>query len=347
MVADLRQLRKKYPALEMPDSLIREIESPPKNPDECIFARTTKTISADLETAISPCQFGGNPDCEQCGCIASMALAAVGHRRVLGPITAGDLFFISDRIGREWRRLGKSLMRRPEVSVAVQPVQSAQILIGKRARSGIQHIAEARILAVPHDVVGAPRVVEQAGVNSAAQVGLFVRKQQRRSLAQRDHGCVECLDGEKWLPFVNSNPSVGACMCRLPEATTSNGDTASSDLSSLQPFCVRDLGIECQPQRLGQPRWRLPKPAQVQVNRRLRLGQQQFDKHFTRKRSAARLKRLLVLESAAGSGCDAHRPSLPPCTVAAPGSHVRLSAPNRSILGLPKSLKAQSAVVVR
>lgn len=121
VVADLRQLRKKYPALEMPDSLIREIESPPKNPDECIFARTTKTISADLETAISPCQFGGNPDCEQCGCIASMALAAVGHRRLLGPITAGDLFFISDRIGREWRRLGKSLMRRPEVSLPSSP----------------------------------------------------------------------------------------------------------------------------------------------------------------------------------------------------------------------------------
>ena len=121
VVADLRQLRRKYPALEMPDSLIREIESPPKNPDECIFARTTKTISADLETAISPCQFGGDPDCEQCGCIASMALAAVGHRRVLGPITAGNLFFISDRIGREWRRLGKSLMRQPQVRLAQSP----------------------------------------------------------------------------------------------------------------------------------------------------------------------------------------------------------------------------------
>ena len=121
VVADLRQLRRKYPALEMPESLIREIESPPKNPDECIFARTTKTISADLETVISPCQFGGDPDCEQCGCIASMALAAVGHRRVLGPITAGDLFRISDRVGREWRRLGKSSARQPDVRLAQGP----------------------------------------------------------------------------------------------------------------------------------------------------------------------------------------------------------------------------------
>src|SRR5580704_16296726 len=48
VVADLRQLRQKYPALEMPEELIREIETPPKSPEECIFARTTKTISADL-----------------------------------------------------------------------------------------------------------------------------------------------------------------------------------------------------------------------------------------------------------------------------------------------------------
>ena len=121
VVADLLHLRKKYPALEMPESLIREIASPPKNPEECIFARTTRTISADLETSISPCQFGGNPDCEQCGCIASMALAAVGHRRVLGPLTAGHLFRVSDRFGREWRRLGKSLARQPEVRLPQSP----------------------------------------------------------------------------------------------------------------------------------------------------------------------------------------------------------------------------------
>jgi hypothetical protein len=88
----------------MPEGLIRELESPPKSPAQCIFARTTKIISADLKTAISPCQFGGNPDCEQCGCIASMALAAVGHHPVLGPITAGHFFEISDRLGTQWKR---------------------------------------------------------------------------------------------------------------------------------------------------------------------------------------------------------------------------------------------------
>jgi MoaA/NifB/PqqE/SkfB family radical SAM enzyme len=105
VIAELRLLRLKYPILEMPDSMIREITSPPKNPDQCIFARTTETISADLKTPITPCQFGGEPDCEQCGCIAAMGLAAVGHYRVLGPLTAGHLFMASDRLGKGWRRL--------------------------------------------------------------------------------------------------------------------------------------------------------------------------------------------------------------------------------------------------
>jgi MoaA/NifB/PqqE/SkfB family radical SAM enzyme len=103
VIADLRQLRQIYPTLEMPEGLIREMERPPRKPDECIFARTTETISADLRTLITPCQFGGDPDCEQCGCIASMGLAAVGHYRLLGRLTAGNLFMASDRLGKGWR----------------------------------------------------------------------------------------------------------------------------------------------------------------------------------------------------------------------------------------------------
>jgi len=104
-IIDLRQLRLKYPTLDMPEAVIREMEAPPTSPAECIFARTTETISADLKTRITPCQFGGDPDCEQCGCIASMGLAAVGHYRVLGQLTAGRIFMASDRLGKGWRRL--------------------------------------------------------------------------------------------------------------------------------------------------------------------------------------------------------------------------------------------------
>jgi len=107
VIADLRRLRVTHPILDMPEPLIREMEAPPQSPNECIFARTTQTISADLKTQITPCQFGGDPDCGQCGCIASMALAAVGHHSVLGPLTAGHLFIASEKIGK-----GLEIMRR-------------------------------------------------------------------------------------------------------------------------------------------------------------------------------------------------------------------------------------------
>lgn len=41
-----------------------------------------------------------------------MGLAAVGHYRLLGPLTAGDVFMASDRIGQVWRGLRNRL--RPE-----------------------------------------------------------------------------------------------------------------------------------------------------------------------------------------------------------------------------------------
>ena len=112
IVGDLLRLRVKYPILDMHESLIREMLRPPPSPATCIFARTTQIISADLKTEIRPCQFGGDPDCGQCGCIASMGLAAVGHHRVLGRLTAGHLFRASDRVGMFWRN-AVGIFRRP------------------------------------------------------------------------------------------------------------------------------------------------------------------------------------------------------------------------------------------
>lgn len=111
LIDDLLVLRRKYPILDMPEAVIRELQSPPKNPEECIFARTTTMISADLRTQITPCQFGGNPDCARCGCIASMGLAAVGHYRLLGGLTAGKIFMRSDQLGRAWKRLRRASSR--------------------------------------------------------------------------------------------------------------------------------------------------------------------------------------------------------------------------------------------
>jgi MoaA/NifB/PqqE/SkfB family radical SAM enzyme len=123
VIADLKRLRREYPILDMPEALIREFALPPQSPDECIFARTTETISADLRTQISPCQFGGDPDCAQCGCIASMALAAVGNHKVVGNLTAGDFFVASDRVGKAWRRLRSSVEEEPEMAGETSPFQ--------------------------------------------------------------------------------------------------------------------------------------------------------------------------------------------------------------------------------
>lgn len=60
VIAELQELRIKYAKLEMPDSLIEEIASPPSSPADCIFARTTTTISADLTTRITPCSLAAS-----------------------------------------------------------------------------------------------------------------------------------------------------------------------------------------------------------------------------------------------------------------------------------------------
>ena len=121
VMRELRRLRVLYPKLDMREMVIDEIEKPPSSPEECIFARTTQTISADLKTAITPCQFGGDPDCSQCGCIASMGLAAVGHYKVAGTLTAGDLFMVSDRVGKRWRKLKQSFSSEPAVAHEAVP----------------------------------------------------------------------------------------------------------------------------------------------------------------------------------------------------------------------------------
>jgi MoaA/NifB/PqqE/SkfB family radical SAM enzyme len=105
VVADLRALRLRYPRLQMPASAIDVYAEPPTSPDACVFARTTTSVSADLTTRITPCQFGGTPDCANCGCLASAGLAAVARHRLFGFIPVGSLFAGSIKVGERMRRL--------------------------------------------------------------------------------------------------------------------------------------------------------------------------------------------------------------------------------------------------
>ena len=107
-IADMLRLRKQFPKLDMPEGMLRQFATPPQKPDECIFALTTQTLSADLKTKIVPCQFGGNPDCSSCGCIASMGLAAVAAHKLGGVIPVGAIFRASIKIGRARRKRSAS-----------------------------------------------------------------------------------------------------------------------------------------------------------------------------------------------------------------------------------------------
>jgi organic radical activating enzyme len=105
VVGDLLALRLRFPKLALPKGLIAVYANPPDSPDECIFARTTTTVSADFKTPITPCQFGGAPDCRECGCIASAGLAAVGRHELFGLIPVGRIFAGSLKVGERMRRL--------------------------------------------------------------------------------------------------------------------------------------------------------------------------------------------------------------------------------------------------
>jgi sulfatase maturation enzyme AslB (radical SAM superfamily) len=120
VMEELLVLRKQFPKIDMPEGLIKQIATPPHSPEECVFALTTQTISADLKTKIMPCQFGGNPDCQSCGCIASLGLAAVAGHKLGGIIPVGAIFRSSVKIG------GMVAKRKGEIPPAVQAFKILQ-----------------------------------------------------------------------------------------------------------------------------------------------------------------------------------------------------------------------------
>ncbi|HVN79161.1 MAG TPA: radical SAM protein, partial [Terriglobia bacterium] len=75
---EIARLRPLYPKMNMPKQVTDGLGSPPRSPSECLFARVTQCVTTDLSSQISPCQFGGTPDCSHCGCMASAGLKAVG-----------------------------------------------------------------------------------------------------------------------------------------------------------------------------------------------------------------------------------------------------------------------------
>jgi len=106
VVREIAGLHARNPKLhDMIPQVIQGYLHPPQNPDECIFAKTTACLSADLKKAITPCQYGGDPDCTQCGCMASVGLAALGDYKLGGVLPLRTIFKGSFRVGAAAQRL--------------------------------------------------------------------------------------------------------------------------------------------------------------------------------------------------------------------------------------------------
>ena len=99
VVRDLLDIRERYPKLSMTKLAIEGFLNPPSKPSDFIFANVTSTYTSDLKTRVGPCQFGGNPDCSQCGCLASAGLNSIGKFKTPGGIPIQWIYEESFKIG--------------------------------------------------------------------------------------------------------------------------------------------------------------------------------------------------------------------------------------------------------
>jgi sulfatase maturation enzyme AslB (radical SAM superfamily) len=104
-VSELDRLRRRFPAVRLNGRMLEAFLNPPDRPERCAFARLTHSVSADLQTRIEPCQFGGTPDCSQCGCLATMGLEAVLNYPLPLGVPVRTFFEASMAVGSSVRRL--------------------------------------------------------------------------------------------------------------------------------------------------------------------------------------------------------------------------------------------------
>ena len=90
----------RFPKVHLPRTVLQGYLNPPRSPGECTFAKLTACLSADLKTHITPCQFGGRPVCEECGCIASAGMHALANVKLGGFIPLGAILNASLRVGK-------------------------------------------------------------------------------------------------------------------------------------------------------------------------------------------------------------------------------------------------------
>lgn len=129
LARQLPLLHGQFPKLHMTHGIARAFVHPPENPRECLFAKMSANYSADLETRVEPCVFGGQPDCSQCGCLASSGLQWIRGVKVAGPIRVGHFVAGSVSIGLLINRLRGSANRPPRWGPGGPPVGSNRELV--------------------------------------------------------------------------------------------------------------------------------------------------------------------------------------------------------------------------
>lgn len=102
---ELPALRSKYGKLLIPEGMAKAFVKPPSNPGECLFAKMSVNYSADLQSRVEPCVFGGKPDCNQCGCSISSALHWIQGEKILGPLRVGHMVKASLAVGSAANKL--------------------------------------------------------------------------------------------------------------------------------------------------------------------------------------------------------------------------------------------------
>jgi MoaA/NifB/PqqE/SkfB family radical SAM enzyme len=93
----LPPLARQYPKFLLNEGIVRAFLQPPANPSDCLFAKMSANYSADLQTRVEPCVFGGMPNCSECGCAASSGLHWIRTVRVVGPLKVGH--FVGGSVG--------------------------------------------------------------------------------------------------------------------------------------------------------------------------------------------------------------------------------------------------------
>src|SRR5580658_162906 len=99
LLSRLSAVSAEFPKVHLPQMVLAGFRNPPHSPKECIFARLTTCVSADLKTRVEPCQLGGKPVCEECGCLASIGMHAIGGLKLGGLLPLSASLNASIRFG--------------------------------------------------------------------------------------------------------------------------------------------------------------------------------------------------------------------------------------------------------